>query len=289
MRRQVKDILLKRIEEHRGSPEFVATLRQADVSRSRISVNERFAAPLATAKRSYLEALDRYIAAIKGFAADSSLSIDASSIQTLRLTQATTSQLVERRHIEFARARFDIHNASLEAERVCREFTHAGGFGCRFPEPDHGAAERHLKNLNVWKELVDQALLEAIESGIEARKSEVRKQTLAFEASAAFLVAASSSMRAYMEGPELVSGAEVYVTYLPKVEALLSIPCEEPAPYQVSGCKTVATQIESARAFREALPRYVRNEVPAEVYSRIRSLPLEEQVARHEAYVRTGR
>lgn len=287
LRRQIKEILLKRIEEYRGSPEFVSQLRSMDASRTRITAQERYAARLAETKTVYVAALDNYAALVAQFATDASLTVDTSSVMALRKEQARVSALVDKRHIEFTRARFELRNASLAADEVCRDFARDGGFRCRFTEPDYSNVERHLENLNAWRDVVERALAGALEAEIEARKSAIRKDTMSFEASAAFLGIASAAMRAYMAGPERVGGAEVYVQFLPRVDALLAVPCEKPASYQVSGCKTIASQVESAREFRSALPRYIREELPPDLYERIKRLPLEEQVSQHEAYFRS--
>jgi len=286
LRKQIKEILLKRIEEYRGSPEFVSTLRSMDASRTRLSAQERFAVPLADTKRNYLAALEQYASTVSQFVSDSSLGVDTSSLTSLRVSQAKVRTLVENRHIQFTRARFDIRNASIAAEEVCRHFARDGGFRCRFPEPDYSNLERHLVNLNTWRDVIEKALEGALESNIEARKSAIRKETMAFEASAAFFGFASSAMRAYMEGPERVAGAEVYVTFISRVDALLAIPCETPASYQASGCKSIASQVASARDFRAVLPRYIREDLPTDIYEKVKRLPLEEQVAQHEAYFR---
>lgn len=286
---QIKEILLKRIEEYRSSPEFISSLRSIDSSRARLAVQERYAAPLAAVKMTYLSAVTKYEATIKGFASDTALVVDTSSVNALRRAQMRISDLVGQRHIEFTRAQFEVRRATFEAENLCQNFRRDGGFGCSFSEPDYSSAERHLTNLNAWQDVTERALAGALEADIEARKSAVRKETMEFEAVAAFFGHASALMRAYMEGPMTVGPSHVYVDFLRRADALLSVPCEAPARYQASGCKTIALQVDSARAFRTALPRYIREDLPRELYERVKSLPLEEQVAQHEAYFRGAR
>jgi len=288
LRDDLKDKVMTKANAHQSSPEAIGLLRSIGNSHSRIVATDRYRIALAQAKDGYVNLLQSYSDLLSTYARDSSLALSFSDSPFLKTQAAELATLVHDRRVSLSRLKFNFALQVPGYDALCREYRLAGGFVCSYSTIDFSIAEAHLEKLDALLSIANLAVENARVAQLEAANAEQRRKTMAFEASAAFFQEASTAMRAYIAGPTVVNGHEVYVDFLQAVDALIDIPCETPATYQLSGCKTIASNADSARAFRARLPGYIRAELPKPLYESIRTLPLEDQVREHERFFRGG-
>jgi hypothetical protein len=283
---KAKKLLLARIAEYKKSPEALAALEALNNARNRNKLLEKHEPLLLAARQAYISHIGNFIDLQRDIAAVHFDEPDFSSQDSLLKAMELLKYVLAKNTASIQNMKFKEIYALNDANTACRFFEADGGFPCSFQPLDYSIADAFIVANKDLIDLVQAGLNQIRESRVNADTAKLRAEVLALQASAQFLADVSIAKRDFLRGPDTVGGREVYTRYLGVAETMATIPCSSPAKYQVSGCKSTSSEIESAKQFLAKLPNYIAADLPPADARKVEKLGLEEQVKFHEAFFR---